>query len=178
MAQLFQYCPRCGAPDFSAVRPNLLACARCGFHYYLNPVISATAIVADPAGRLLLIRRAKAPAPGKLAFPGGFIDFGETAEQAVRRELQEELGLEILAQQYLTSHPNNYLYREVEYRVLDLFFTARVRAYEIRAEAAEVADYHWVAPEAIDPAELAFDSVRAALAACLGHPQSGKKTSL
>ncbi len=178
MAQLFQFCPRCGAPDFSAVRPNLLVCGRCGFHYYLNPVVSATALVADPAGRLLLIRRAKAPASGKLAFPGGFIDFGETAEQAVRRDLQEELGLEIVAQQYLTSHPNNYLYREVEYRVLDLFFAARVRGYEIRAEAAEVADYHWVAPEAIDPAELAFDSMRAALAACLAHQPFGKLNSL
>lgn len=51
------------------------------------------AIVRDEAGRLLLVRRGHAPAAGRWSLPGGRIEPGETAEQAVAREVLEETGL-------------------------------------------------------------------------------------
>ena len=58
-----------------------------------RPYISTDCVVFDEAGRLLLIRRKNDPYKGHYAFPGGFIEVGETAENAARRELKEETGI-------------------------------------------------------------------------------------
>lgn len=58
-----------------------------------RPVLAAS-IAVFRAGRVLLIRRAKAPALGLYSLPGGRIEAGETLRDGVLRELQEELALE------------------------------------------------------------------------------------
>ncbi|MBN9517972.1 NUDIX domain-containing protein [bacterium] len=159
-AELFRFCPRCGdarPADNAAAVPY--RCGGCALVYYFNPTVAAAAWVSDPAGRVLLIRRAKDPARGKLAIPGGFVDAGETADQAVRRETREEVGLELDAVQFLTSFPNLYHYREVTYPVLDLVFTARAVAPEAAFPGDGVSDIEWHHPAAVDPGEVAFPSI-------------------
>jgi 8-oxo-dGTP diphosphatase len=58
-----------------------------------TPLLTVDAVVFDKHGRLLLIRRKHPPFQGQLALPGGFVDCGETVEDAVCRELFEETGL-------------------------------------------------------------------------------------
>jgi 8-oxo-dGTP diphosphatase len=58
-----------------------------------QPALAADCVVFDPQGRLLLIRRKNPPFQGQCALPGGFVDYGETTEQAAARELAEETGL-------------------------------------------------------------------------------------
>src|SRR4051812_43391840 len=95
-AELFRFCPRCAAPRAPEnVGHTPLLCAACGFAFYFNPTVAAAAFIFDPQGRILLIRRAKEPAAGKFGVPGGFIDFGESAEDGMRREVREEVGLEV-----------------------------------------------------------------------------------
>jgi ADP-ribose pyrophosphatase YjhB (NUDIX family) len=53
------------------------------------------AVVHDPAGRLLLIRRGHDPHRGRWSLPGGRIEAGESPEQAVVREVREETGLQV-----------------------------------------------------------------------------------
>jgi ADP-ribose pyrophosphatase YjhB (NUDIX family) len=110
-----------------------------------------------------MIRRAKDPAKGKLAPPGGFVDFGETAEDSLRREVREETGLEIRGIRYLTSHPNRYLYRDVTYRILDFFFIAEAIDPDAGKALDDVTELLWLLPSSLRPQEMAFPSMGEAL---------------
>ena len=115
-------------------------------------------------GEVLLIRRAHDPAKGKLGMPGGFIDPGESAEEALRREVLEEVGLQIRNMKYLMSAPNCYAYRGIDIPVLDMFYTAQVKEGEIRTEDGEVTEWYWTRLNDEVLAEMAFPSNRGALA--------------
>jgi len=58
-----------------------------------GPALTVDCVVFDARGRLLLIRRGNEPFKGLYALPGGFVDAGETVEQAALRELREETGI-------------------------------------------------------------------------------------
>jgi 8-oxo-dGTP diphosphatase len=61
-----------------------------------HPVIRCVgAVICDPSGRLLLIRRANEPGKGKWSLPGGRVDQGESDHSAVCREVREETGLQV-----------------------------------------------------------------------------------
>ena len=104
------HCPRCAGPlrtgpvDSGEQR---LHCPACGLVLYDNPAPTATAIVTRGDGAILLTRRAIEPAIGMLDLPGGFIEAGEDPEQAVKRELLEETGLEIELTGYVGRDPRS-----------------------------------------------------------------------
>lgn len=164
----FKHCPRCGVPR--AGEPVIpFHCGTCGFTFYFNPTVAAAVIIVRQDGCVLFITRAKEPAKGKLAFPGGFIDIGERAEDGLRREAREEVGLEIGALEFLCSRPNEYVYKEIAYPVLDLLFTAPVSG-EAEAQPLDgVSRVDWLEAAAVAPEELAFPSLRAGLAEFLRH---------
>ncbi len=161
--QHFKHCPSCGTafPGGHATQP--LRCSACGLTYYFNTTCATAALIVRPDGLALFIRRAKDPAQGKLAMPGGFIDEGETAEQGVRREFVEEVGFAPDGIDFLCSHPNAYHYKELTYPVLDFFFVARARGDETPEPLDGVASVHWLDPLTVDPDEIAFPSMRYAL---------------
>jgi mutator protein MutT len=163
---LFRHCPHCGA---ERSRENLgqspLECGACGFVLYFNPSVAAGALVFNSAQRVLLIRRAKEPSAGKLGVPGGFIDFGETAEEGLRREVREEVGIEIDKLTFLVSAPNVYHYREVAYPVVDLYFTAVAVNPESAQALDAVAGIEWHLLSEVPNDEIAFPSMRAAFRA-------------
>lgn len=158
----FKHCPSCGLPRSGepAVPFN---CDACGFVFYFGPTVAAAAIIARPDGKVLLITRAKDPAKGRLAFPGGFIDVGETAETALRRETREEVNLEINDIQLLCSYPNEYEYKGVTYPVLDFLFSARTDSIAETKALDGVADFSWRDPKTVQLDELAFPSLREGL---------------
>ncbi|WP_344976789.1 NUDIX domain-containing protein [Streptosporangium fragile] len=85
------HCSFCGtayAPDQAWPR----TCSACGNTCYLNPLPVAVMVLPVDEG-LLVIRRDVEPYRGALALPGGFIDMGESWQQAAVRELREETGV-------------------------------------------------------------------------------------
>lgn len=161
---LFKHCPRCAVARTSEGDAVRFVCQACGFVYYYNVAVSAAVVIADLRGELLLVRRAREPGKDKLAFPGGFIDRGETAEDAAMREVREECGVRLERVAFLVSFPNLYRYREVEYPVVDLFFTAQVESR--RASALdEVTEVVWAPAASLREQDLAFPSHARALQA-------------
>ena len=165
----FHHCPQCGRPTPPETRRSPFRCDACGFLYFFNPAVATAVFIRRPDGRVLLIRRAKNPAMGKLAPPGGFIDIGETAEQAAAREVREEVGLSLASLSFLCSAPHSYVYSGLTYPVLDLFFSATTEDDLVRIDRDEVTSLDWYEPRSIDPNELAFPSMQTAWREYLGR---------
>jgi len=90
------YCPYCAEPFVKRHHDGRerLYCPRCNEVYYENPLPAVTALVLKENDELLLGKRSVEPARGAWCLPGGFMELGETMEEAALRELQEETGLE------------------------------------------------------------------------------------
>ena len=153
-----RFCPLCGAPLASEPVPpdgrEQRVCSRCRFVFYLSPkVVGATLPERD--GAVLLTRRSIDPGRGLWTFPGGFVDFGESAPAAAIRETLEETGLEV----ELTGLHNVYSYPDAPVIVV---YTARVVGGRL-ATCDENDALEWVRPDGVPWDALAFRSTREAL---------------
>jgi NADH pyrophosphatase NudC (nudix superfamily) len=168
---MFRFCARCGERRTAVGTPwtNPFRCGACGFTYYFNTASAVAVFIEDGAGRVLFIRRGRDPAEGKLALAGGFTDPGETGEEATRREIREELGLELSEVGYIGAWPNVYHAGGFVVHVLDIFYRARLASTEMTLNADEVSGAEWLDPARVDPADIAFPSMRSALAAYLAE---------
>jgi NADH pyrophosphatase NudC (nudix superfamily) len=160
---ILKYCPRCSGPAGLDRGSRKIVCDGCGFRVYLNTAAAVAGLFFDGAGRLLAVRRNREPRSGFLDLPGGFVDFNETAEEALTREVREEFGIAVCGIGYYKSIPNKYLYGDVLYHTLDIFFTCRfddgVDPGSIRTNE-EIRELVWKRPRDISDDEIAFDSMK------------------
>lgn len=163
LAATYHYCPACGSPrkSFTPLRP--FRCNECGHSTFFGPVSAVGAIVRNGLGHVLLLRRANEPGKGMLGMPGGFVDPGENAEEALKREVLEEVGLHVTKLTYLISRPNEYLYRGIHLPVLDFFYIAEVATGEITNSDGEITSWVWTDLSDAVLDQLAFESNRQAL---------------
>jgi len=117
-------------------------------------------LIFDQEGRLLLSRRAIEPAKGMLDLPGGFVEPMETAEEAVIREIREELNASVVKTEYLTSFPNEYVFSGFSVFTLDLAFICKIDSFKQIIPNDDVADVEFAKPEEIKMEELCSDSMR------------------
>jgi 8-oxo-dGTP pyrophosphatase MutT (NUDIX family) len=99
-------CPRCGATLGRDERS--VSCASCGLQEYANPAPTASALVRDEVGRVLLAKRAGDPGKGLWDLLGGFMDEGEEPLETLRRELWEETGCDADVGEFLGGLPDRY----------------------------------------------------------------------
>ena len=72
----------------------MITCPHCGYGAYYNPKPVAAAIPGHTDGRIVLLKRGFEPGKGLWTFPGGFVDLGESVEEAAAREIEEEIEVE------------------------------------------------------------------------------------
>ena len=156
------HCPRCGGESLSWPSPQNFECAACGFTLFLNTA-AAVAVIIECRGKILFGVRKHEPWRGMLDLPGGFVDPGETAEEAARREVKEELGIDISGKRYFCSLPNTYPYRGIVYNTLDLIFLVHFDEPPDVKAADDLEDVLWVDRDAVEFERIAFDSLRRAL---------------
>lgn len=152
----------CGSSGFQSDNTQSSTCSGCGFVFYINAAAAVSAII-ECGECILLVTRARQPQKGKLDLPGGFVDHGETAEQALLRELHEELALPETQSQYLFSYPNHYPYKGFTYRTLDLFYLLSLETRPDLISADDISGYQWINSGNIPFENIAFESVTKAL---------------
>jgi 8-oxo-dGTP diphosphatase len=156
-----RFCPLCGGALVRRVVPPDMrqhpVCQACGFVFYLHPkVVAATIPVRD--GRVLLTRRAIEPARGLWTFPGGYVDWGEDVLAAARREMAEEVRLDV----DIGGLVGIYSYPETP--VVIVVYQATVpHGVEPEANDHEVLELAYFSPEEIPWEALAFRSTQEAL---------------
>jgi mutator protein MutT len=159
----FEYCPRCGSKHFNINGERSRHCTNCNLTYYANASASTAAIITNSKGEVLLATRVFDPAKGKLDLPGGFVDMNETAEEAIIREIKEELNLDVQNPQYLFSLPNEYNFSGITVHTLDLFFKVKIDDNAIITSADDVASAQFYDLNNVNIEDIGLNSIKKAI---------------
>lgn len=157
---LFTVCPRCGSNGLCQQTDIRYCCKQCGFIFFLNTAAAVAALITDREGRLLVTIRAQEPFKGSWDLPGGFVDPNESAEDALKREISEELSVAVESFQYLFSVPNIYHYLEVDYYTVDLAFSCLVRDLDDIKPGDDVRDFLFVPFDKVDLRRFGLRSIK------------------
>jgi NAD+ diphosphatase len=138
-----QFCGRCGGPTERVGGELARRCPRCRVSLY--PRLSPAIIVLVERGETALLGR-NARFPGVMySTLAGFVEAGETLEEAVAREVREEAGIEVREVRYFGSQPWPFP------DSLMVGFTAQHASGEVKADPAELSDAGWFAADALPP---------------------------
>jgi ADP-ribose pyrophosphatase YjhB (NUDIX family) len=135
--------------------PRSLRCASCGYHALWSPEPVAAAIPRDDDGRIWLLRRTLHEGTGRWTFPGGFVELGESVEDAAHRETREEMEIDIELGGLVG------VYSRAQERTVLVVFSAR--ALGTPRETDEASEVRAFAPGELPWDEMAFWSTTQAL---------------
>lgn len=157
------FCCRCGKPLEFVGNDRALVCQYCQHRVY--PVVNPCVIVTIyRPGEILLARSLRMKKTGIYSCVAGFVEVGETLEQAVQREVREETGIEVGAMRYVGSQPWPFPHQ------LMLGFIAEYQGGELVIDADEIDHADWFRPDALPllpPQQtIAAQLIQAGLDAC------------
>ena len=118
-------------------------CPACGLVAY--PRVSPAMMALVTRGRQLLLARARRFPPGTFSALAGFVEPGETIEDCLRREVREEVGIEVQPPVYFGSQSWAFPHS------LMIAFTAEYAGGELRPDADEIEDARWFDPDQLPP---------------------------
>lgn len=156
-----RFCGACGTPTEQVGHERAKRCPSCGLVAY--PRISPAMMVLVTRGRELLLGRGINFPAGRYSALAGFVEAGESIEDAVVREVHEEVGIEVRDLRYFGSQswpfPNSLM----------IAFRAEYAGGELRADPAELADAQWFPPEALPQLPPRLSIARALIDATLAE---------
>lgn len=130
-----QFCGACGGPTERSETERSRTCKRCNLVQF--PRLSPAMIVAVERDDEILLARSPHFPPGILSVLAGFVEPGESAEEAVAREVKEETNIDVEDVRYFASQPWPFP------NSLMLGFTARYRGGEIAVDGVEIEEAGW-----------------------------------
>lgn len=150
----FLFCPSCATRLRDADPEGGAGCPSCGRVWYRDSSPTAGAAIVHE-GRALVTQRARDPEKGKFDVPGGFLRHGEEPIEGLRREVREELGVEIETdiEQCVSMVPHEY--GEEGDIVLALGFKAKLVSGD-PTPADDVAAFKWVTTGDLDGLDFAW----------------------
>ena len=155
-----KYCPKCGTDNFTQVSEKLFICSNCNFNFYMNSAAAVAGLIINSSDKLLMTIRKFNPASGKLDLPGGFVDANETAEEALKREIKEELNLTVLDLNYFSSTPNIYHFKDITYKTLDITFFCKIKDFSTLKIDDDVAGYRFLPIKEINLEDIGLGSIK------------------
>ncbi|MQA95321.1 MAG: NAD(+) diphosphatase [Streptosporangiales bacterium] len=133
------HCPRCGAPTRVGAAGHVRVCTEDGSQHFPRVDPAVIMLVHDDADRMLLARNSAWP-ERRYSVLAGFVEPGESLEQAVAREVGEEVGIAVTDPVYLGSQPWPF-----PSSLMLGFFARAVGDLTLRADDDEIAEARWVA---------------------------------
>lgn len=134
-----RFCGRCGEPTDLVDGDRATRCPGCGLFNY--PRLSPAVIMTVEREGAVLLAHGVNFAPGVYSCVAGFVEPGESLEEAVAREVREEVGIEVGEVRYFGSQPWPFP------NSLMIGFNARYASGEIVLEDAEIGDANWFTPD-------------------------------
>ncbi|MDR3089722.1 MAG: NAD(+) diphosphatase [Desulfobulbaceae bacterium] len=134
-----RFCGRCGEKAVEQTNEFAMLCPRCGLKNY--PRLAPAVIMAVTSGDEILLGRAHHFPDGMYSALAGFVEPGETLENAVRREAREETGVAVGQVRYFASQPWPFP------NSLMIGFVAEARSRDIRLDHTELSDARWFTAE-------------------------------
>ena len=114
--------------------------------YPEHPIVAVSGVVRDAQGRILLVRRARAPGRGKWSLPGGAVRLGEPVLAALRREIREECGIAVEVERLYGVFDR--IFRDdagrVEYHYVILSYLCRAGEHAVRP-GSDTEAFRWIA---------------------------------
>jgi NAD+ diphosphatase len=138
-----RFCGRCGGETGPVPGEPAKRCMQCGMLHY--PRLSPAIIVLVRDGSRVLLARSPGFPAGMYSVLAGFVEPGESIEEAVEREVREEVGIEVKGVRYFGSQPWPFP------NSLMIGFTAEHAGGEITADPTEIEDAGWYEPDELPP---------------------------
>jgi NAD+ diphosphatase len=140
--QTHPHCARCGALTETAEAGHTRVCPVCGAHHFPRTDPAVIMLITDGADRAVLGRQPIWP-EGRFSTLAGFVEPGETLDDAVRREVMEEVGIEVGEVAYAGSQPWPFP------SSLMLGFFGTALTYDITVDQNEIAEARWFTREEV-----------------------------
>lgn len=160
-----RFCGHCGSATVIHSTERSRTCPECGLQHF--PRLAPAVIVLIEGGGRMLLARSPHFAAGVYSTIAGFVEPGESLEEAVAREIREEVGIEVRNVRYFSSQPWPFP------NSLMIGFVADHAGGEIRIDPAEIEDARWFGPDDLPALPSKLSIARALVEDFLArHPPS------
>ena len=159
------FCRRCGVPFVS--ESNFAFICQNGHEIFMTASPSIGVILFNSKNEILIVERAHEPKKGMFDLPGGFCDGPESLEQAVRRELKEEValdfGVDYTNLQFINSGIEYYHYKGEDLRVLSCVFRATLTSDTLPEAFDDAVNPRFIPLADVDLDKMSFTVLRDAV---------------